>query len=47
MLDQEVLRKLLDNMVHNKKKNKFYKFTWFRVEVNNFLRFTSCKIEEN
>ena len=47
MLDQEVLRKLLDNMVQNKNKNKFYKFTLFRGEVNNFLGFASCKIEEN
>ena len=44
-MDQEVLRQLLDNMVQNKKKNKFYKFIWFRGEANKFLRFTSCKIE--
>ena len=29
------------------KENKFYKFTWFRGEKKIFLRFTSCKIEEN
>ena len=39
MLDQEVLRNLLDNMVQNKKKNKFYKFTWFRGEENNIFGF--------